>query len=99
MSRFKRPPGDPTPPREGPPSGGAFKIKLRGKDNAPLSMQDLRQGLYDIAHKLAPYSAYRAKWVTVYLTIVDEKGAEVRLNKKGERTLYPYQGAADEQGV
>jgi hypothetical protein len=99
MSRFKRPPGNPAPPREGPPSGGAFKIKLRGKDNAPLSMQELRQGFYDIAHKLAPFAAYRAKRVTVYLTIVDENGAEVRLNKEGEWTLYPYRSAADEKGV
>jgi len=77
----------------------SFKIKLRGKDNAPLSMQDLRQGLYDIARKLSPYTDYRAKWVTVYLTLVDEDGQEVQIDKKGEWTLYPYRSAADEEGV
>jgi hypothetical protein len=25
----------------------AFKIKLRGKDNAPLSMREIRDGLYE----------------------------------------------------
>jgi hypothetical protein len=74
----------------------AFKIKLRGKDNAPLSMTELRQGLYDIARELAPYEAYRAKWVTLYLTLVDEDGNEVRINDSGEWTLYPYRSAADE---
>ncbi len=77
----------------------SFKIKLRGKDNAPLSMQDLRQGLYDIARELSPYADYRAKWVTVYLTLVDEDGQEVQINKKGELTLYPYRSAADENGA
>ena len=56
----------------------SFKIKLRGKDNAPLSMQELQQGLYDIARKLERYADYRAKWVTVYLTLIDEDGNEVR---------------------
>jgi hypothetical protein len=72
------------------------KIKLRGKDDAPLSMQDLRQGFYDIARELEPFAAYRAKWVTVYLTLVDEDGREVLLNKQGEWTIYPYKSAADE---
>ena len=77
----------------------SFKIKLRGKDNAPLSMQELRQGLYDIARKMEQYKDYRAKWVSVYFTLIDEDGNEVRINKKGEWTLYPYRSAADEHGV
>jgi len=75
------------------------KIKLRGKDDAPLSMQELCQGLYDIVRKLKPFGAYRAKWVTVYLTLVDEDGHEVMINKKGEWTIYPYKSAADEKGA
>ena len=74
----------------------AFKIRLRGKDGAPLSMTELRQGLYDIARKLQGYEAYRAKWVTLYLTVVDEDGSEVRLDPAGEWTLFPYRSAADE---
>lgn len=81
------------------PASNSFKIKLRGKDNAPLSMTEMRQGLYEIVHKLARYEAYRAKWVTLYLTLVDENGNEVRINEKGEWTIYPYKSAADEQGA
>ena len=77
----------------------SFKIKLRGKDNAPLSMQELQQGLFDIARRLERYADYRAKWVTVYLTLIDEDGNEVRIDKKGEWTLYPYRSAADEHGA
>ena len=32
--------------------GAAFKIRLRGKDGAPLSMQELRDGLFEAARKL-----------------------------------------------
>lgn len=77
----------------------ALKIKLRGKDGAPLSMQELQQGLYDIARKLKPCRDYRAKWATLYLTMVDEHGEEVVLDPAGEWTLYPYESAADEHGV
>lgn len=75
----------------------AFKIRLRGKDGAPLSMREIRDGLYEAVRKLMAYDgAYRAKWVTVYLTAIDEDGNEVRFNQKGEWTIYPYKCAADE---
>lgn len=77
----------------------SFKIKLRGKDNAPLSMKELRQGLYDIARKMERYKNYRAKWATLYITLVDEDGTEVCINKQGEWTLYPYRSAADEHDL
>lgn len=78
----------------------AFKIKLRGKDNAPLSMQQLRQGLYDAARRLERYEGnYRAKWATIYLTMVDENGEEVQIDAAGEWTLYPYKSAAEEHGI
>jgi hypothetical protein len=102
MSRFKRTTKSPPLASDGPltkPPSTAFKIKLRGKDGAPLSMPELRQGLFDIAHKLAPYADFRAKWVTVYLTLVDENGQEFRINRKGEWILYPYKSAADEHGA
>ncbi len=102
MPRIKIPRSTSAPPNEGPPvkpPSAAFKIKLRGKDGAPLSMAELRQGLFDIAHRLAPFDGYRFKWVTVYLTMIDENGQEVRINRKGEWTLYPYKSAADEHGA
>lgn len=78
----------------------AFRIKLRGKDNAPLSMRELREGLLEAARKLERYEAgYRAKWVTVYLTMVDEDGRPVRFDPAGEWTIYPYKSAADEHGA
>lgn len=77
----------------------SLKIRLRGKDGAPLSMSELQQGLYDIARKLKPYGEYRAKWATLFLTFVDEHGEEVVIDPKGEWTLYPYDSAAEEHGV
>lgn len=77
----------------------SLKIRLRGKDGAPLSMQELQQGLYDIARTLKPHGDCRAKWATLYLTLVDENGEEVVIDSKREWTLYPYESAADEHGV
>jgi len=75
----------------------SFKIKIRGKDDTPLSMTDLRQGLYEIAKRLERYDKnYRAKWSTVFLTMIDEDGEEVILDPKGEWTIRPYRTAADE---
>lgn len=81
------------------PETAAFKFRLRGKDNAPLSMREVRQGLMEIARELKAHDDYRAKWVTLYLTMIDEDGNEVLLSPKGERTLYPYKSAADEFGA
>ncbi|MCB1380916.1 MAG: hypothetical protein KDK89_21490 [Alphaproteobacteria bacterium] len=78
----------------------AFRIKLRGQDGAPLSMAELRDGLYEATRRLRSFEGtYRAKWVTLYLTMVDEDGNEVLPDRKGEWTLYPYKSAADEHGV
>ena len=95
----KRPKISKRAPRKEKPASTSLKIKLRGKDGAPLSMQDLQQGLYDIACKLKPYEDCRAKWATLYLTMVDEHGEEVVIDAKGEWTLYPYDSAADEHGA
>lgn len=78
----------------------AFRVKIRGKDNAPLSMTDLQQGLYETARKLKAYEdSHRIKWATLFLTVIDENGNEVRLNDKGEWVIYPYKSAADEHGA
>lgn len=82
-----------------PPKGesAAFKIRLRGKDGAPLSMQEIRDGLFEAARKLAPLeSTHRAKWATLYLTMVDEDGKEVLPDPSGEWEIFPYRCAADE---
>jgi hypothetical protein len=78
----------------------ALKIRLRGKDNAPLSMVEVREGLLEAARTLQEYEkGYRAKYATLYLTIVDEDGQPVRINEANELTIYPYKTAADEHGV
>jgi len=82
------------PPR--PPESAAFKIRLRGRDNAPLTIPQLNQGLYEAMRRLSQYGGYRARWATLYLTIVDDNGQEVRLDESGEWTIYPYRSAADE---
>ena len=92
----KRPKTSKAAPPSAAPESTAFKIRLRGKDNAPLTIPDLNQGLYEAMRRLSRYGGYRAKWATLYLTLVDENGQEVRINEEGEWTIFPYQSAADE---
>ena len=81
-------------------SGGEpFRIRLRGKDNAPLSMRDVQQGLLETVRMLRKRDDLRAKWVTVYLTAIDEDGREVLPDPKGEWEIYPYKCAAEEHGL
>ncbi|TKV76140.1 hypothetical protein D0C28_10795 [Rhizobium sp. AU243] len=35
-----------------------LKLRIRGKDNAPLTMSDHRQGLFELMRRLQPYHAY-----------------------------------------
>lgn len=78
----------------------ALKIRFRGKDNAPLSMAELREALLEAARELQVYEdGYRAKFATLYLTMVDADGAPVRINKDNELTIYPYRSAADDHGL
>jgi hypothetical protein len=86
----------PKPPKDGIES---FKIKLRGKDNTPLSMKELQQGLYEAARQLKAYGPqHRVKWATLYLSVINEDGSEIQLNAKNELVIYPYKCAADEYG-
>lgn len=63
-------------------------------------MAELREGLIDAARKMQEYEAgYRAKFATIYLTVVDRDGQPVRINDRNELTIYPYRSAADEHGV
>ncbi|MGH6837489.1 MAG: hypothetical protein ACREDT_01545 [Methylocella sp.] len=78
----------------------ALKIKLRGKDNTPLTMQQLFEGLLEAARLLKGYeTAYRAKSATIYLTMIDEDGTAVRINDANELVIFPYKSAAEEHGV
>jgi hypothetical protein len=87
----------PPPAKE---ASSSLKIKIRGKDDAPLGMDELREGLIETARRMREYeSGYRAKFTTIYLTTVDENGQPVRINDANELTIYPYRSAADEHGV
>jgi hypothetical protein len=74
-----------------------LKIKLAGKDDAPLSMSQLRDGLYETVRRLLPYDKhYRVKRAAIYLTVIDENGQPVQLSPSGEWTIYPYLCAAED---
>jgi|GEM_PF-6848657 len=77
----------------------SLKVKLRGKDGAPLRAGELQQGFYELGRKLADFGDVRFKWATIYLTAIDENGQEIRLDKSGEWTLHPYVSMADEYGL
>lgn len=78
-------------------AGSAFKIPLRGKDGAPLSIQELRDGIYEAARYLQQFDGtLRAKWATLYVTMVDEDGKEVLPDPSGEWEIFPYRCAADQ---
>ena len=75
-------------------------MKLRGKDDTPLSMTDMREGLYETARRLLHFQdGYRVKRATLYLTVIDGDGNEVLLTRAGEWIIYPYKSAADEFGA
>lgn len=74
-----------------------LKVRFRGRDDAPLSIAQLQQGIYELAMKLGPYGTdYRVKRATLYLTIIDRNGEEVSLAVSGEWSIWPYRSAADE---
>jgi hypothetical protein len=75
----------------------ALKVRLRGTDNSALSMRQLGEGLREAAESLMKYQdGYRIKSATLYLTMIDEHGTPVCINKTNELTIYPYQSAAEE---
>jgi hypothetical protein len=74
-----------------------LKVNLADKDDAPLSMSLLRDGLYETVRRLLPYDKrYRVKRAAIYLTVIDENGQPVQISPTGEWTIYPYQCAAED---
>ena len=72
-----------------------LRVRIRGRDDAPLSMTDMRQGLFELARRLDEHSDYRIKAASFYLTVVDAHGDEVTLSRSGEWSIFPYECAAD----
>ncbi len=80
--------------------GSAFKIRIRTEHGDALSMQEIRDGLFEAARRLQSHKdCNRAKWVTLYLTVLDRGGKEVWPDPSGAWEVCPYRTAADEQGV
>lgn len=78
----------------------ALRIKLKGRDNAPLTMSEWRETLLQAARELLQYeTGYRIKSADIYIRMIDENGTQVRINEKNELTLYSYKAAADEHGI
>ena len=75
---------------------GRLTVRIRGKDDGPLSVALLKQGLYDLIGRLQSYSGYRVKCVALYLTVSNENGEEVSLDGKAVWNIWPYRAAADE---
>lgn len=96
----KRPKKSQSAPRtQKPKDGEAFKVRIRGKDDAPLTMQQLQQGLYEAAKALQPHNELRAKRATIYINLIDADGQIVTIDAKNEISVYPYRSAADEHGA
>jgi hypothetical protein len=78
----------------------ALKIKLRGQDNVPMTIPELREALLEAARQLQPYEKdCRAKFATIYLTLVNENGEPVRISQSNELTIFSYRSAADDLGI
>ena len=78
----------------------AFKIKLRGRDNLPVTVREWREALLEAAYALKEYETeLRIKSATIYLTLVDQDGRTVRINEQNELTIFPYRAAADEHNI
>lgn len=87
----------PSSPKDG---GGAFKIRVRSENGEFLSMQEIRDGFYEAARRLqSDKTCHRAKWITVYLTLLDRDGKEVMPDPSGAWEIRPYKSAADDCGA
>jgi len=95
--KIKRPVKGARPPKK--TGGEPFKIRLRGKDNAPLAMKDIQQGLLEAIRRLRRHDDLRAKWATLYISFIDEDGKEAVPDAQGEWEIYPYKCAAEEHGL
>lgn len=94
--RIKRPGKGKTPFGE----TSAFKIKLRGRDDLPVTVREWREVLLEAAYAMKEYETeIRIKSADIYLKVVDEAGRPVRINESNELTIYSYRAAADEHNV
>lgn len=74
---------------------GSLKIRLSGRDDAPLSIEELKDTLYEAVRLLLPYTkTHRIKRAALYLTTIDQHGTASPLMLEQTLTLRPYDCAA-----
>jgi hypothetical protein len=83
-------------------SGGnsaASKYKVRGKDDAWLSVPEAQQCIMDIVRDLGRFLDHRVEKADLYIRIANQDGKQILIDPSGEKILYPYKSAADEFGA
>jgi hypothetical protein len=75
---------------------GSLILRMSGRDDAPLTVSELKDTLYATIRMLEPFSSsHRFKRAALYLTVVDEHGNPASITFDPEITLRPYDCAAD----
>ena len=71
-------------------------IRMSGKDDAPLTIEQFKDTLYDAARMLLPYNAtHRIKRAALYITTVDMDGSLSSVTFDHDITIRPYECAAE----
>lgn len=71
-------------------------IRMSGKDDAPLTIEQFKDTLFDTARLLLPYHlTHRIKRAALYLTIVDMDGSPSSMTFDQDITIRPYECAAE----
>jgi hypothetical protein len=69
---------------------------MAGRDDAPLTIEELKDTLYAALRLLLPYSSsHRVKRAALYLTTIDEHGTVSPILFDQVITLRPYECAAE----
>lgn len=75
---------------------GSLKIRLSGRDDAPLSIDDFKETLYAALQILLPHAkTHRIKRAALYLSTIDANGAPSSIIFEHDITLRPYDCAAE----
>lgn len=83
-------------PKRAAKDGTFLRIRFVKKDRASLTMQDLRDGLYEAARRLGKHEdTLRIKWAGVTVQLVDARGRPVLPDGEAEWEIDVYECAAD----
>ena len=87
--------------KKGNNKNSPFRIRIRGRDNTPLTSSDLQQGLLEAVRRLKQHPDTRYKWVTISTEPINVDGKTVWPpsepgEEKGTWEIYPYRTAASD---